>query len=511
MGISNTATTGKTISATKDTTEKKVVVAKVERYGTNLVIPAGMTLADAEQVIKRAREADEMVVRLNDDIEGFIFDGAHALKLALEELYGWVDVQPTPSFFGKNPPTMLGIEVDESGKTVQVPWGRFLCPAIPAADGYLQSGFNENNKGQFIFSLTAELKQKWAPEFHKLAACVRRHLKEHSIYKGKAISIRFKDDNGKYYPLPKPSFIRLDHVSEAGLVFPDDVGAAIRTNLFTPVDQTEAVRAAGIPLKRGILLAGDYGVGKTLVAYVTAKKAVDNGHTFIYCESIDEFSDVMKAAVLYASSNKIAVVFCEDIDKCLKGERSVNMDHVLNVMDGVDSKRHEILTIFTTNDVAKIHQAAIRPGRLDAVIHVERPDALAAERLVRLYAGARLPASEDLSAVGVLLSGKIPAVIRECVERSKLYAISLGVTNGELTSQAILDASRTMEMQLELLEEKRDVPLSDMAVFGNYMGHQIREAILEGFNDMERNPMTAAIREGLNHHPRTLTEAKRSK
>jgi transitional endoplasmic reticulum ATPase len=226
-------------------------------------------------------------------------------------------------------------------------------------------------------------------------------------------------------------------------------------------------------------LAGNFGTGKTLAAYVAAKLAVDHGHTFIYCESIEEFSQVMEFARLYAEGGKIAIVFCEDIDKLLKGERSINMDQVLNILDGVDSKRHEIMSVFTTNDVEQVHQAAVRPGRIDAIIHVQRPDADAAIRLVRLYAGDRLPVDESLVEVGETLSGNIPAVIRECVERSKLYAIGLGEFE-HLTSGAILASARTMKMQLELLEEKRDIKPSEMAVFGTHMGEQIAKAIKVG-------------------------------
>lgn len=488
MGI-----TGKSIAQTK--AEQKVVVAKVERHGDKLIIPEKMKLQDAAQVIKRAMEAEEMVVTLSEVFNCFVYEGAYALKLALEEAYGWVDIQPTPSFFGDNPPELVGVTINERGDVVQVPWGRFLCPVIPKADGFLQAGVEPENPkaiGMRKFKLYGQVKQKYKEEFQKLCELVRKHLREHSIYKGKAISIRFIDPVTELpIPMPVPKFIRLDHVSKDGLVFPEDVDAAVRTNLFTPIEQTDEVRRAGIPLKRGILLAGDYGVGKTLMAFVAAKLAVDKEHTFIYCESIEEFADVMKFAQLYAESGKIAIVFCEDIDKALQGERNITMDQVLNIMDGVDSKRHEIMTIFTTNDHKKIHQAAIRPGRLDAIIHVKRPDAAAAIRLVKLYAGDRLPVTEDLTKVGQVLEGHIPAVVRECVERSKLYAIGLGVFD-HLTSEAILASARTMQMQLELLEEKREVTPSDMAVFGKHVGEQIATAITAGMEGIETVPYDPA-------------------
>lgn len=483
MGLQSTS--GKSIAQTK--ASEKVVVAKVERHGDKLIIPETMKLSDAFQVVKRAMEADEMVVSVVEDFKCFVLEGAYALKLALEELYGWVDIQPTPGFFGDNPPALIGVQINENGDTVQVPWGRFIVPVIPKADGFLQSGVDKGPKeiGMRHFRLNGEIKQKYKDEFQKLCASVRKHLKEKSIYKGKAISIKFVDPNtGMPYPMPTPKFIRLDSVNRANLVFPDDVEAAVRTNLFTPIEHTTAVRDAGIPLKRGILLAGNFGTGKTLAAYVAAKLAVDNGHTFIYAESIEEFAQVMEFARLYAEDGKISIVFCEDIDKLLKGERSISMDQVLNILDGVDSKRHEIMSVFTTNDVEQVHQAAVRPGRIDAIIHVQRPDSKAVQQLVRLYSGDRLPKSEDLTEVGEELQGNIPAVIREVVERGKLFQIGLGYPAAELSAQALLESAKTMKMQLELLEEKRDIKPSEMAVFGDHMGRQVVQGIryaLDGY------------------------------
>jgi SpoVK/Ycf46/Vps4 family AAA+-type ATPase len=130
-----------------------------------------------------------------------------------------------------------------------------------------------------------------------------------------------------------------------------------------------------------------------------------------------------------------------------------------------------------------VHQAAVRPGRIDAIIHVQRPDAEAAIRLIRLYAGDKLPPTEDLTRVGEELAGNIPAVIRECVERSKLYAIGLGEFE-HLTTAAMLASAKTMKMQLDLLEEKREITPSEMAVFGQHMGSEIAQAIrwaMEGY------------------------------
>ena len=39
------------------------------------------------------------------------------------------------------------------------------------------------------------------------------------------------------------------------------------------------------------------------------------------------------------------------------------MDDVLNIIDGIDSKKANIITVLTTNDLEGINPAMLRPGR----------------------------------------------------------------------------------------------------------------------------------------------------
>lgn len=466
---------GIALNKAESETKKVTKIAVVERSGEKLVIPEGLTVADAIDVLKRKQVDEETVVTLIDDFDTFIWDGCWALSKALDERYGWYQQVATPGFFGDEPPAMIQVEY-EKGKTVQVPWGRFKSPAMPKGDGFFEASYAKNNHGKFIFRLTAQIKKKWSDEFHALTALVREKLKTDSLYKGKAVTISYYNEQGKPLDMPKPEFLAFPKLEDREMVFPRDVEGAIHTNLLTPIKHPQATRRMGVPLKRGVLLAGDYGVGKTLVAFATARHAVDNGWTFVYCKKANEFAEIVRFAQAYAP----AVVFCEDIDRVLTGERTEEMDAILNTIDGIDSKASEVVVVLTTNAVDKIHKAAIRPGRLDAVIHVRRPDAEAVTKLIKLYAGEMLQEGEDLTLVSQALEGHIPAVIRECVERSKLSALRLadGKLDGlKVTSAALEDAASTMRMQLELLNNKELKEPSDLERFGHIVGHYLKAAL----------------------------------
>lgn len=439
-------------------TGKKVHVADVVRHGASIVIPEGMKYEDAILNLQHRAKYENELVALSYDFDYFVFDGAHALAKVMEDRYGFVFGQTTYSFFeGEQPPQLLGIEV-RSGEMVQVPWGQFTVPGIQG--GKFNCGMFKK-EGKIIFRLSVTCARKYEGEVKELRDKVQAYLEKNSIYRGKAISIRFTDDDDELLVdsgvIPQPKFLDISKAREEELVFSDDVADAIYTNLFTPIDRIDDVRASGVPIKRGVLLVGDFGVGKTLSAYVAAQKAVKKNITYIYCQEPKEFVHVMRLAAQYAPS----LVFCEDVDRIVPENRDEKVDELINTIDGVETKNREIITVFTTNSVDKVNQALLRPGRMDAVIHIKRPDAKAVSQLVRNYCGKLLDPTADLSEVGVLLQDNIPAVIREVCERSKLAAYRFVPEGKRLTTiptKALVESAKTMRMQLDLLNRTQLVP-----------------------------------------------------
>jgi len=179
-------------------------------------------------------------------------------------------------------------------------------------------------------------------------------------------------------------------------------------------------------------------------------------------------------AINFAQMYGPAVIFAEDIDEVLgTNARTQQVNEVLNTIDGVDSKAHEVMVVLTTNHVENINRAMLRPGRLDDVITIRPPDASAAIRLVKQYGGALIDPSEDFTGAGARLDGMIPAVIREVVERAKLGAVrarAIAVREGTakktdpliIGADALMTAADTMRDQLELLEDQAPDVRSDI-------------------------------------------------
>lgn len=429
---------------------KKIAVSDIEYTGEKLMIPAGMTAGQAIELLQRRQKYDQEVVQESRTYDAFPWDGAVALDAVLTKIYGWTPAEAQQSFFGPIPPKMVSVEVGY-GQVKQVPWGKFSMPNTD--EGVLQSSVSRK-RGRYVFQLTALVKRQDQDAVYRVFDAVEQYLHDHSIYRGKAIKVRFRDDDGDQLSMPEPSFLDTSKIDRNGLIFSDTVNNAVVTNLLTPVERIRDCIANNIPVKRGVLLGGTFGTGKTLAATVTSRVAEDNGITYVYCPRASELADAIEFAQQYQSPG--CVVFVEDIDRSTAGGRTVEMDDILNIIDGIDSKNSNVITILTTNDLEGINPAMLRPGRLDAVIEVTPPDAKATEKLLRYYGGEAISLDEDLTDAAAALAnqGAIPAIIAEVVVRAKLAQLALqepGTKVKNITGRALQTAAETMAMQLNLL------------------------------------------------------------
>lgn len=438
------------MAKTIDQAGEKAHVAEIVYHGEKMILPEGMSLQAARELLLRREKFLEEKVQMQETFDVFPWDGAHAIDMVLTQKFGWSAATATPGMFGPTPPRLINIEVD-FGVTKDVPWGSF---SLPGVDGLLDTDAVRKD-GRVVFQLVASVKRKDEALIKSIFDEVRAYLKNNSIYKGKAIKMRFLDEDGDLLQMPVPQFMDTSAISREMVIYPQAVQAQVETNLFVPIERVLDCMANGIPIKRGVLLGGDYGTGKTLAATVASRIAVDNGITYLYIPRADELS----YAIGFAKQNQspACVVFCEDIDRAMSGERSVAMDDILNIIDGIDTKSTNVIVVLTTNDLRAINPAMLRPGRLDAVIEVLPPDAQAVEKLLRLYGKKAINPETDLSKAAALLDGEIPAVISEVVTRAKIAQLALqprGTLVTELSEAALLASAESMAAQSKLRKER---------------------------------------------------------
>ncbi len=423
------------------------------RQGTQIILPEDLDLAEAIRWLQAKHQQDNTDVAIHESLEGIhVLDGAVALHKAMKKLFGWINIPP--GFFGPSA-TLLTVKVGPGIlDTIQVPWGQMSVPNIR---GYLQPHFNAK-AGYPNFAVAGVVKQGDRNKVKALLDEVRSIVATDSIYRNKAVRVDFSyQRDGEDFDIEQhaPKFIDVSTYGRHSLILPDLAERQVNVNLLSFLEQKEKMRAARIPLKRNVLLFGTYGTGKTLTANVAASIAVKNGWTFLYLSDVRDLADAIRMACQFQP----CVIFAEDLDRDLSGQRTSQMDEALNTIDGFDMKDKEIFVVLTSNDVTKLNPAMLRPGRLDAIIEIPPHDAKSALRLVKMYGGDFLDPTDSMTGLGEALNGMIPASIREVVERSKAAAV-LDSNDGHIVHHVkgkhLLLAAESLKTHLKLMADNAE-------------------------------------------------------
>lgn len=432
--------------------------------GTRLVIPARMTAKEAVGTIESHIKAQETPVEFNRSFKARVWDGAAAFERAVKLITGMSGVGKATDlgFFGTIPPRRRTINISPT-ETIDVPWGEVEVALFEAT---MTLGMTMDPDIGAIFNLSA-----YAPKKHRAAIegffrVIEDELAERSIYRGQAF-------DGK----DEPDFISLDGVDPDQVVYSQQVYDQLQANLWTLIEQTDVNRDLGLPLKRAVLVHGEYGTGKTLAAYLTGQKAIENGWTFVYCRpGKDDLDYVFQTARLYQPS----VVFFEDVDTVsMAGDGQDAVTSLLDTFDGVAAKGTELIAILTTNHVDRIHKGMVRPGRLDAIIEIGSLDGPGVRKLIEASLPADLLGDDlDWTAIGNAMDVFTPAFVKEASDRTLRYAIArTGGKPTSLTTDDFLRSATGMMEHLRLMDDAVDLIASDP--LGGVMRREIVSAVKE--------------------------------
>ncbi|SHP29353.1 cell division protease ftsH-like protein [Mycobacteroides abscessus subsp. abscessus] len=230
------------------------------------------------------------------------------------------------------------------------------------------------------------------------------------------------------------SMIDLPPLSRATVVVPQEVWAEVDLGVRAVRDQHELLNAHGLGCRRGVLLVGPPGTGKSAVSAVVARELLTSGFTVIYVEA-KAGQHLLTAVVEEAQrlGGPILLVL-EDVDLYVRNRSSGDGGGLSELLQAMDiSPDARILTIASTNDGATLDAAAIRTGRFDSIVTVSYPDRESAAAILAALVDG-IPGEVDTVAV----AGRLPdqtsgSDLREVVRRAVLSGDGTVSTAGLLS------------------------------------------------------------------------------
>ncbi len=222
-------------------------------------------------------------------------------------------------------------------------------------------------------------------------------------------------------------------------------------------------------IPRGVLLVGEPGTGKTLLAKAIAGEADVPFFSISGSDFVEMFVGVGASRVRdlfkQAKDNSPCIIFLDEIDAVGRrrgsgfssgghDEREQTLNAILVEMDGFDTN-DQVIVVASTNRVDVLDPALTRPGRFDRQVYVPLPDVKGRMEILKVHArkvklgpnvdllklaratpgfsGADLAAIINESALGATLAGK------EFIEQDDLEEARDKVRFGRANKSRVMD------------------------------------------------------------------------
>lgn len=206
----------------------------------------------------------------------------------------------------------------------------------------------------------------------------------------------------------------------------------------------------GAKIPRGVLLAGDPGTGKTLMARAVAGEAKVPFFSISGSEFAEMFVGVGASRVrdLFskAKKNAPAIIFIDEIDavahkRDARGgagrEDEQTLNQILVEMDGFDNDSG-VIVIAATNRVDMLDKALLRPGRFDRHVNVTLPERKDRLEILKVHFKSKpTDKTVNLDALAAKTAGSSGADLANIANEAAITAARLGhkvITGDDLTS-----------------------------------------------------------------------------
>ena len=220
----------------------------------------------------------------------------------------------------------------------------------------------------------------------------------------------------------------------------------------------EVYAQLGVKPPCGLLLYGDPGVGKSLMASALIEASGRKAFTCRKDKPDGEFVGQITATFEAAKAAAPSIVFLDDMDKFANGDPDhTDAEEYVTVQSCIDGcKGTDVFVLATVNNMRCLPRSLRRVGRFDRTIEVESPSGEDAEKILAHYiAGKNFAADVDARTIARIMSGKSCAELETVINEAGLYA------GYERSSQITMD-----HFMRAALHTVFNVPNEEIAAFG---------------------------------------------
>lgn len=187
----------------------------------------------------------------------------------------------------------------------------------------------------------------------------------------------------------------------------------------------EIYQNLGAKLPQGVLLYGDPGLGKTLMAKCFIEESGLQAYTIRRTKGGADFVESITDTFARAKENAPSIIFLDDMDKFANEDANHrDAEEYVAVQAGIDDvKNSSVFILATANDTRKLPKSLLRTGRFDRKIGFGSPTDRDAVDIIKHYlSDKKVSASVNLEDLAKMICFSSCAVLETVLNEAAIHA-----------------------------------------------------------------------------------------